>query len=144
MNQERLTVFQDCHEKIRVLSQQAAAVVKQEGGDNDLIERILTDAYFSPIHSQLDRLLDPSSFTGRASQQVSMGAPVELQSSWMPSFYPAGLQKLDYGNVSSPWEVWWEWSQLEFEAGCWLDCKIWVVWAALSIFCVDFSEFPLV
>ncbi|KAM5250979.1 adenylosuccinate lyase [Hipposideros larvatus] len=61
---------QDCHEKIRVLSQQAAAVVKQEGGDNDLIERILTDAYFSPIHSQLDRLLDPSSFTGRAAQQV--------------------------------------------------------------------------
>uniref|UniRef100_A0A2K6U6G4 Adenylosuccinate lyase n=1 Tax=Saimiri boliviensis boliviensis TaxID=39432 RepID=A0A2K6U6G4_SAIBB len=61
---------QDCHEKIRVLSQQAAAVVKQEGGDNDLIERIQADAYFSPIHSQLDRLLDPSSFTGRASQQV--------------------------------------------------------------------------
>ncbi|XP_077805861.1 adenylosuccinate lyase isoform X6 [Macaca mulatta] len=62
---------QDCHEKIRVLSQQAASVVKQEGGDNDLIERIQADAYFSPIHSQLDRLLDPSSFTGRASQQVS-------------------------------------------------------------------------
>uniref|UniRef100_A0A2K6P388 Adenylosuccinate lyase n=1 Tax=Rhinopithecus roxellana TaxID=61622 RepID=A0A2K6P388_RHIRO len=61
---------QDCHEKIRVLSQQAASVVKQEGGDNDLIERIQADAYFSPIHSQLDRLLDPSSFTGRASQQV--------------------------------------------------------------------------
>ncbi|XP_025782820.1 adenylosuccinate lyase isoform X4 [Puma concolor] len=61
---------QDCHEKIRVLSQQAAAVVKQEGGDNDLIERIQADDYFSPIHSQLDRLLDPSSFTGRASQQV--------------------------------------------------------------------------
>lgn len=55
-----------------MLSQQAAAVVKQEGGDNDLIERILADAYFSPIHSQLDRLLDPSSFTGRASQQVSI------------------------------------------------------------------------
>ncbi|KAB1270533.1 Adenylosuccinate lyase [Camelus dromedarius] len=61
---------QDCHEKIRVLSQQAAAVVKQEGGDNDLIERIQADAYFSPIHSQLDHLLDPSTFTGRASQQV--------------------------------------------------------------------------
>ncbi|KAL0992490.1 hypothetical protein UPYG_G00093980 [Umbra pygmaea] len=30
---------QDCHEKIRVLSQQAAAVVKQEGGDNDLLSR---------------------------------------------------------------------------------------------------------
>ncbi|MBW01794.1 Adenylosuccinate lyase, partial [Eschrichtius robustus] len=61
---------QDCHEKIRVLSHQAAAVVKQEGGENDLIERIQADAYFSPIHSQLDHLLDPSSFTGRASQQV--------------------------------------------------------------------------
>ena len=29
---------QDCHEEIRVLSHQASAVVKQEGGDNDLIE----------------------------------------------------------------------------------------------------------
>lgn len=63
---------QDCHEKIRVLSQQAAAVVKQEGGDNDLIERVRADAYFSPIHSQLERLLDPSSFTGRAPQQVTV------------------------------------------------------------------------
>ncbi|XP_032717656.1 adenylosuccinate lyase-like [Lontra canadensis] len=61
---------QDCHEKIRVLSQQTAAVVKQEGGDSDLIERIQADAYFSPIHSQLDHLLDPSSFMGRASQQA--------------------------------------------------------------------------
>ncbi|XP_043924191.1 adenylosuccinate lyase isoform X1 [Protopterus annectens] len=61
---------QDCHEKIRVLSQQAAAVVKQEGGDNDLITRIRADPYFSPIQEQLENLLDPSSFTGRAPQQV--------------------------------------------------------------------------
>lgn len=65
-----LVSSQDCHERIRVLSQQAAAVVKQEGGDNDLMDRVRADAYFSPIHSQLDRLLDPSSFTGRAAQQV--------------------------------------------------------------------------
>nr|XP_056703059.1 adenylosuccinate lyase [Euleptes europaea] len=62
---------QDCHEKIRVLSQQAAAVVKQEGGDNDLIARIRADPYFSPIHEQLEILLEPTSFTGRASQQVT-------------------------------------------------------------------------
>lgn len=31
---------QACHEKIRVSSQQAAAVVKQEGGENDLTEHI--------------------------------------------------------------------------------------------------------
>lgn len=62
---------QDCHEKIRILSQQAAAVVKQEGGDNDLIARIRADPYFSPIQGQLESLLEPSSFTGRASQQVA-------------------------------------------------------------------------
>uniref|UniRef100_A0A5F8GET4 Adenylosuccinate lyase n=1 Tax=Monodelphis domestica TaxID=13616 RepID=A0A5F8GET4_MONDO len=43
---------QDCHERIRVLSQEAAAVVKQEGGDNDLIARIRADPYFGPIHGQ--------------------------------------------------------------------------------------------
>ncbi|XP_035760205.1 adenylosuccinate lyase-like, partial [Neolamprologus brichardi] len=40
---------QECHEKIRVLSQEAAAVVKQEGGDNDLLARIQRDPYFAPI-----------------------------------------------------------------------------------------------
>ncbi|XP_019400521.1 PREDICTED: adenylosuccinate lyase isoform X1 [Crocodylus porosus] len=62
---------QDCHEKMRVLSQQAAAVVKQEGGDNDLIARIRADPYFSPIQGHLESLLDPTSFTGRAPQQVA-------------------------------------------------------------------------
>ncbi|XP_051818047.1 adenylosuccinate lyase [Antechinus flavipes] len=70
---------QDCHERIRVLSQEAAAVVKQEGGDNDLIARIRADPYFSPIHAQLERLLDPSSFTGRAAQQVERFLKEEVQ-----------------------------------------------------------------
>uniref|UniRef100_A0AAR2JQG2 Adenylosuccinate lyase n=1 Tax=Pygocentrus nattereri TaxID=42514 RepID=A0AAR2JQG2_PYGNA len=62
---------QDCHEKIRVLSQQAAAVVKQEGGDNDLLARVQADPYFTPILNQLDDLLDPKTFIGRAPQQVA-------------------------------------------------------------------------
>ncbi|XP_016370204.1 adenylosuccinate lyase-like [Sinocyclocheilus rhinocerous] len=62
---------QDCHEKIRVLSQQAAAVVKQEGGDNDLLARVQADPYFTPILGQLDALLDPKTFVGRAPQQVT-------------------------------------------------------------------------
>ncbi|XP_036446368.1 adenylosuccinate lyase [Colossoma macropomum] len=62
---------QDCHEKIRVLSQQAAAVVKQEGGDNDLLARVQADPYFTPILNQLDTLLDPKTFIGRAPQQVA-------------------------------------------------------------------------
>ncbi|PWA33186.1 hypothetical protein CCH79_00013667 [Gambusia affinis] len=61
---------QDCHEKIRVLSQEAAAVVKQEGGDNDLLARVQRDPYFTPVLGQLDALLDPSTFIGRAPQQV--------------------------------------------------------------------------
>lgn len=63
--------FQVCHEEIRVLSQQAAETVKMKGEDNDLVERIRNSAYFAPIHNQLDSLLDPSTFIGRAPQQVS-------------------------------------------------------------------------
>lgn len=61
---------QVCHEEIRVLSHQAAAQVKQEGNENDLLERIKTSAYFQPIVPQLDELLIPSTFVGRAPQQV--------------------------------------------------------------------------
>ncbi|XP_040414697.1 adenylosuccinate lyase [Cygnus olor] len=75
---------QDCHEKIRVLSQQAAAVVKQEGGDNDFIARVRADPYFSPIHKQLDSLLDPSSFIGRAPQQVAKFLKEEVRPALIP------------------------------------------------------------
>lgn len=61
---------QDCHEEIRVLSHEASAVVKQEGGDNDLIERVRKTEYFRPIWDELDSLLDPSTFVGRAPQQT--------------------------------------------------------------------------
>lgn len=61
---------QECHEKIRVLSHQAGRVVKEEGGENDLIERVRKDPYFAPIQSHLDDLLEPSTFVGRAPEQV--------------------------------------------------------------------------
>lgn len=61
---------QVCHEKIRVLSQEAGAQVKQHGKDNDLVQRIKTDAYFAPIIDHLDTIMDASTFTGRASEQV--------------------------------------------------------------------------
>jgi adenylosuccinate lyase len=44
--------------------------VKQLGLENDLIDRIRGDSYFDPIKDQLDELLDPASFVGRAPQQV--------------------------------------------------------------------------
>ncbi|KAJ2344679.1 adenylosuccinase ade13, partial [Coemansia sp. RSA 2671] len=61
---------QECHEQIRVLSHEAAAVVKGEGGENDLIERVRRTEYFAPIRDELEALLDPSTFIGRAPQQV--------------------------------------------------------------------------
>jgi len=61
---------QECHEQIRVLSQLAGDTVKKEGKDNDLIQRIRDCEYFSPIHAQLDQLMDPTTFVGRAPEQV--------------------------------------------------------------------------
>lgn len=61
---------QECHEEIRVLSHEASAVVKQQGGDNDLIERIRNTEYFKPVWDDLDKLLDPATFVGRAPQQT--------------------------------------------------------------------------
>lgn len=57
---------QEAHEEIRVLSHQAAAVVKHEGKPNDLIQRIRNTAYFAPIHADIDSVLDPALYTGRS------------------------------------------------------------------------------
>jgi len=62
---------QVCHEKIRVLSQQAGEQVKKFGKDNDLVERIRSDQYFAPILGDLEDILNPKTFTGRASDQVT-------------------------------------------------------------------------
>jgi len=59
---------QDLHERIRRHSQAAAAVVKQEGKPNDLLERLAGDKAFAAV--DLEAALDPASFVGRAPQQV--------------------------------------------------------------------------
>ncbi|XP_054152888.1 adenylosuccinate lyase-like [Oppia nitens] len=61
---------QVCHEKIRVLSQEAAEQVKRYGKNNDLIDRIKNEPYFRPIKDQIDTLMDPKTFIGRAPNQV--------------------------------------------------------------------------
>ncbi|SCZ98886.1 BZ3500_MvSof-1268-A1-R1_Chr3-1g05685 [Microbotryum saponariae] len=61
---------QECHEQIRVLSHEAGAVVKQQGGENDLIERVRANKFFEPVWEELDTLMDPATFVGRAPQQV--------------------------------------------------------------------------
>ncbi|KAF3013244.1 hypothetical protein G7054_g13647 [Neopestalotiopsis clavispora] len=61
---------QDAHEEIRVLSHQASDVVKNQGGQNDLIERIKKTDYFKPIWGEIDSMLDPSLYIGRSVQIV--------------------------------------------------------------------------
>jgi adenylosuccinate lyase len=62
---------QECHEKIRILSVAAARVVKEEGRENDLLDRIRADSYFESIWNKLEDLTDEKTFIGRASEQVS-------------------------------------------------------------------------
>lgn len=70
---------QVCHEKIRVLSLEAASTVRLEGKDNDLLDRIVKDPYFAPILDQLPNLLDPSTFVGCAPDQVKHFLTEEVQ-----------------------------------------------------------------
>ena len=61
---------QELHERIRVLSMEAAAVVKQEGKENDLIERILKDDHFKMSEEEIHHILKPENFIGCAALQV--------------------------------------------------------------------------
>ena len=61
---------QELHEKLRVHSQAAARVVKEEGGRNDLIDRIAADPAFMITREEIEALLDPARFTGRSAEQV--------------------------------------------------------------------------
>ena len=61
---------QELHEAIRCHSMDAGKVVKQEGGENDLIERIKADPLFAAVKDGIDSIMDPANFTGRAEAQT--------------------------------------------------------------------------
>lgn len=61
---------QELHERLRQHSIAAAKVVKEEGGENDLISRICSDSAFGLERSEIEAILDPIKFTGRSSEQV--------------------------------------------------------------------------
>lgn len=61
---------QELHERIRTHSMEAAKVVKVEGGKNDLIERIVNDPAFGLTLSDINKILAPKNFIGRAPGQV--------------------------------------------------------------------------
>jgi len=67
---------QELHERIRRHSQAAAAVVKQQGGPNDLLDRLEQDEAFADV--DLRSVLDPAAFIGRAPQQVDEFIAAEI------------------------------------------------------------------
>ena len=58
---------QQLHEKIREHSMAASRVVKVEGGENDLLERIAADEAFGVT---IEEILKPENYTGRAKEQT--------------------------------------------------------------------------
>ncbi|MCU6760833.1 Adenylosuccinate lyase [uncultured Roseburia sp.] len=61
---------QELHEKIRQLSMEAGANVKQNGLDNNLLELIANDSDFNLSLEELKAAMEPSRYTGRAEVQV--------------------------------------------------------------------------
>lgn len=61
---------QELHERIRVHSMDAGKIVKQDGGENDLLERIANDPAFGVTLDQLKAIMKPELYVGRAPQQT--------------------------------------------------------------------------
>ena len=61
---------QDLHEKIRVHSLEAARMVKVEGKDNDLVDRIANDPAFGITKEEILEVLRPELYVGCAPMQV--------------------------------------------------------------------------
>ncbi len=61
---------QELHERIRVHSMEAGKTVKVEGRENDLAERIAADPAFGLTIDEINAVMKPENFVGRAPQQV--------------------------------------------------------------------------
>ena len=62
---------QELHERIRTHSMEAARRVKQGDGVNDLLERIAGDSAFGVTLPELEAVLEPSRYVGRAPEQTA-------------------------------------------------------------------------
>jgi adenylosuccinate lyase len=62
---------QQLHERIREHSMAAGRRVKEEGADNDLLSRIAADPAFGLTQEQLNGILRPRDYVGRAPEQTA-------------------------------------------------------------------------
>lgn len=61
---------QELHERIREHSMAAGKRIKEEGLDNDLIDRIAADPMFGMTRAEIEAELDPANYIGRSPAQV--------------------------------------------------------------------------
>lgn len=61
---------QQLHERIRVHSMAASKIIKEEGGKNDLLERIAADPAFGVSLDELNQIVKPEKYVGRAPVQT--------------------------------------------------------------------------
>ncbi len=61
---------QELHERIRTHAMDAGKVVKEQGGANDLLERIAADPAFGLTMEEIQKIVVPEHYTGRSSSQV--------------------------------------------------------------------------
>lgn len=61
---------QELHERIREHSMAAGKRMKEEGLENDLIDRIAADPLFGMTRAEIEKELDPKNYTGRSAAQV--------------------------------------------------------------------------
>lgn len=61
---------QELHERIRQHSVAAGKIIKEEGGENDLVDRIAADPMFMTTKEEIMATLEPERFIGRCPEQV--------------------------------------------------------------------------
>lgn len=61
---------QELHERIRRHSVAAGKIIKEEGGENDLVDRIAADPIFMTTKEEIMATLEPERFIGRCPEQV--------------------------------------------------------------------------
>ena len=61
---------QQAHERIRIHSIAAAKAIKEDGGKNDLLDRIANDNFFNISKAELENLSDPQKYIGLAEIQA--------------------------------------------------------------------------
>ncbi len=61
---------QQLHERIRIHSMAASKIIKEEGGENDLLKRIANDPLFGVTLEELKEIVSPEKYVGRAPEQT--------------------------------------------------------------------------